>query len=87
MFIVSREVVKKHRDLEAYRAFQVTLEVRGADKPASDVVVVTDFGTLRFTLNKLVTADVASSGIIIFLLLANTKLDAVTLTTSQMSIS
>ena len=45
----------------------------GADKPASDVVVVTDIGTLRFTLYKFVTADVASSGIVILLLLANTK--------------
>ena len=72
MCIVSTEVVKTHRDLEAYRAFQVTLAVGGDDKPASDVVVVTDFGTLRFILYKLMTADVASSGIIIFLLLANT---------------
>ena len=45
----------------------------GADKQARDVVVVTDFGTLRFTLYKLATADVAPSGIIIFLLLASTK--------------
>ena len=73
MRIVATEVVKEHWTLNAYRALQVTLAVGGADKPARDVIVVTDFGTLRFTLYKLVTADVASSGIIIFLLLANTK--------------
>ena len=73
MRIVSTKVVEEHWDFEADRALQVTLAVSGADKPARDVVVVTDFGTLCFTLYKLVTADVAPSGIIIFLLLAGTK--------------
>ena len=73
MRVVATEVVKKHWDLEAYRALQVTLAVSGADKPARDVVVVTDLGTLRFTLYELVTADVAPSGIIIFLLLSGTE--------------
>ena len=49
----------------------VTLAVRGSDKPARDVVVVTDFGTFHLTLYKFVTADVALSGIIIFLLLTD----------------
>ena len=71
--IVATEVVKEHWNLKAYRPLQVTLAVGGADKPARDVIVVTDIGTLRFTLYELVTADVASNGIIIFLLLANTK--------------
>ena len=65
--------MEKHWDLEADWALQVTLAVGGIDKPARDVVVVTDFGTFRFTLYKLVTADVAPSGIIIFLLLAVTE--------------
>ena len=68
--IVVTEVVKEHWDFEAYRTLQVTLAVSSADKAACDVAVVTDFETLRLTLNKLVTADVAPSGIIIFLLLA-----------------
>ena len=37
------------------------------------MVVVSDFMTFRFTLYKLVTADVAPSGIIIFFLLASTQ--------------
>ena len=45
----------------------------GDDKPARDVIVVTNFGTLSFTLYKLGTADVAPCGIFIFLLLAGTK--------------
>ena len=45
----------------------------GADNLTSDVVVITDFGALRMTYYKLVTADVAPSGIIIFLLLTGTK--------------
>ena len=73
MRIVATEVLKEHQNLKAYRALQVTLAVGGADKPARDVIVVTNLGTLRFTLYELVTDDVASSGIIIFLLLANTK--------------
>ena len=73
MRIVATKVVEKHWYLKAYRALQVTLAVGGADKPASNVVMVTDFGTLRFILYKLVTADVAPSGIIIFFLLADTK--------------
>ena len=45
----------------------------GADKSASNVVVVTNFGALCFILYKLVTEDVALSAIIICCLLANTK--------------
>ena len=73
MRIVSTEVVDKHWYRKADWALQVTLAVGGIDKSARDVVVVTDFGTFRFTLYKLVTADVAPSGIIIFLLLAGTE--------------
>ena len=73
MRILSTEVVKEHWNHETDRAFQVTLAVSGADKPALDVFVVTDVKTLRFTLYKLATADVAPIGIIIFLLLASTK--------------
>ena len=68
--IVATEVVEEHWDFEAYRTLQVTLAVSSSDKPACNVVVVTDFGTLCLTLNELVTADVAPCGIIIFLLLA-----------------
>ena len=71
--IVTTEVVEEHRDFEADRALQVALAVGNADKPARDVVVVTNFGTLRVTLYELVTADVATSGIIIFILLAGTE--------------
>ena len=71
--IVATEVVEEHWDFEAYRTLQVTLAVSSADKPACNVVVVTDFGTLRLTLNELVTADVAPCGIIIFLLLAGAE--------------
>ena len=70
MRIVFTEVVEEHQNFEADRALQVTLSVGGADKPFRDVVVITDFGTLLFALYKLVSADVASRGIIIFLLLA-----------------
>ena len=73
MSIVATDVVEEYWDLETDRALQVTLAVRCADKPARDLVVVTDFGTLRFTIYKLVTADVAPSCIIIFLELAGTK--------------
>ena len=73
MSIVATEVVEKHWDLETDWALQVTLAVGSADKPARDVVVVTDLGTLRFTFYKLVTAYVAPRGIIIFLLLAVTE--------------
>ena len=72
MRIVSTKVVEEHWDYDDDRALQVTLSVGGADKPARDVVMVTDFWTFRFTLYKLVTADVAPSGIIIFLLLTGT---------------
>ena len=37
------------------------------------MIVVSDFKTLRFILFELVTADVAPSGLIIFLLLASTQ--------------
>ena len=70
--IVGTKVVEKHWDFETDRALQVALAVGGADKPACDVVVVTDFGDLSFALYKLVTADVAPSSIII-LLLADTE--------------
>ena len=73
MRIVATKVVEKHRDFETDRALQVTLALGGADKLASDVVVVTDLGTLRFTFYKLVTADVAPSCSIIFLLLEGMK--------------
>ena len=49
------------------------MAVSSADKSTSNVIVVTDFGTFRFTLYKLVTANVAPSCIIIFFLLAGTK--------------
>ena len=70
MRVVATKVVKKHWDFEAYWALKVTLAVSGFDKPAPDVVVVTDFGTFRLTLYKFVTADLALSGIIILLMLA-----------------
>ena len=73
MRIVATKVVEKHWDLEADRALQITLTVCGADKRARDVVVVTDFGTLRFPFYELVTADVAPRFIIIFLMLTGTK--------------
>ena len=73
MFIVATEVVEKYWDLEDDRALQVTLAVGSANKPARDMVVVSDFWTLRFSLFELVTADVAPSNIIIFLLLAGTQ--------------
>ena len=73
MRIVATEVLKKHWDLEADRALQVTLAVGSADKPASHLVVVTDFGTFCFSLYELVTANVEPSGIMIFLLLAGTE--------------
>ena len=40
-------------DLEADRALQVTLAMGGADKAAGYVVVVSNFGTPRLTLYKL----------------------------------
>ena len=67
MRIVATEVVEKYWDLKADWALQVTLTVRGADKPARNVIVVMDFWTLRLILYELVTADVEQSGIIIFL--------------------
>ena len=73
MRIVATEVVEEHWNLETDRALQVTLAVCGADEPARDMVVVSDFRTLCFTFYKLVTADVAQSGIIVFLLLAGTQ--------------
>ena len=73
MRIVATKVVEEYWDLETDRALQVTLALSGADNPARYVVVVTFFRTLCFTLYKLVTADVAPSCIIIFLLLANTE--------------
>ena len=73
MRIVSSKVVEEHWDFKADRALQVTLTVGVADQPPRDVVVITDFGTLRLAFYELVTADVAPSGIIIFLLLAGTK--------------
>ena len=47
--------------------------VCGADQPTRDMVVVSDLRTLRFTFYELVTEDVAPSGIIVFLLLADTQ--------------
>ena len=47
--MIATEVVKEHWTFEADRALQVTLAVRGADKPARDVVVVMNFFTFRFT--------------------------------------
>ena len=73
MRIVATEVVEEHWNLEDDRALQVTLALCGADEPARDMVVVSDFKTLRFTFYELVTADVAPSGIIVFLLLAGTE--------------
>ena len=71
--IVANEVVEEHRDLKPDQALQITLAVGGADKPASYVIVVTDFGTLCFAINELLTADVAQHGIIILLLLVSTQ--------------
>ena len=51
----------------------MTLAVLSADIPSRDVIVITDFWTLCFTLYKLVPADLAQSDIIIFLLLAGTQ--------------
>ena len=65
--------MEEHRNFEADRALQVTLTVGGADKPPRDMVVIKDFGTFRLAFYELVTADVASRGIIIFLLLAGTE--------------
>ena len=73
MRFVATKIVEKYWDLETDWVLQVTLAVGCADKPACDVVMATDFGTLRFTFNKLVTADVALSCIIIFIFLAGTK--------------
>ena len=73
MRIVATKFVEEYWNFETDRALQVTLAVSCADKPARDVIVVTEFGAFRFTLFKLVTADVAPSCIIIFLLLADTK--------------
>ena len=70
--IVYTEVVEEHWDFEADRALQVTLTVGGANKTPRNVVVATDFGTLRLAFYELVTADVAPRCIIIFLLLAST---------------
>ena len=72
MRIVATKVVEEYWDFEAYLALQVTLALGGDDKPAHDVVVVTDFWTLCLAVYKLVTANVAPSGIIIILLLAST---------------
>ena len=71
--IVATEVVKEHQDFKANRALQVALAVGFANKPPRNVVVVTDFGVLRFILYKLMTAYVAPSCIIIFLLLVGTQ--------------
>ena len=71
--IVATEVVEKHWDLEADRALQITLAVGSTNKPARYMVVMSNFRTLRFPLYELVTADVAPSCIIIFLLLAGTQ--------------
>ena len=71
--IVATEVVTEHWDFKAYWKLQIKLAVSSVDKPACDVVEITDLGTLRLTLNKLVTADVAPSDIIILLLLARAK--------------
>ena len=73
MCIVATEVVEEHRDFEAYWTLQVTLAVGSADKPARNVVVVSDFGALSLTFYKLVSANVSPRGIIIFLLLASTQ--------------
>ena len=73
MRIVATKFVEEYWDLETDRALQTTLAVSCANKPARDVVVVTDLGTFCFTLYKLVTADVALSYIFIFILLASTK--------------
>ena len=71
--ILAREVVEKHWDLKADRALQVTLAVGDADKPACDVVVVSDFGALCLTFYKLVSVNVAPRGITILLVLAGTQ--------------
>ena len=65
--------MEEYWDFETDRALQVTLPVSCPDKPTRDVVVVTGFGTLRFIIYKLLTADVAPRCIIIFFLLAGTK--------------
>ena len=65
--------MEEHWDLEADRALQVSLAMGGANKPARYVVVFSDFGTPRFTLYELVSADVAPRVIIILLLLAGSQ--------------
>ena len=72
MRIVDTKVVEEYWDFKTDWALQITLTVSCADKPTCDVVVVTNYVTLCFTLYNLVTADVAPSCIIIFLLLAGT---------------
>ena len=71
--IVATKVVEEHWGLKVDQALQVTLAVGGADKPAPDVVVVSDFGALSLTFYKLVSADVALRGIIILLFLVSTQ--------------
>ena len=73
MRIVATEIVEDHWDFTAHRALQVTLPMGGAYKRPHDVVVITDFGTLRLALYELVMAEVPPSGIIIFVLLAGTE--------------
>ena len=68
-----RRLWNKHRNFKAHKALQVTLTVSSANKPARDIVVVSNLRTLRFTLYELVTANVTLSGIIVFLLLAGTQ--------------
>ena len=71
--IVATKVVEDHWNFNTDQALQVTSVVGGADKPACNVVMVTEFGATSITFFKLVSADVSPRGIIIFLLLASTK--------------
>ena len=70
--IVPTKVVNKHRYFEAHKALNVTLAVGSSNKPACDMVVISDFMNHRFTLIERVTANVAPSNIIIFFLLEST---------------
>ena len=67
------KVVDIHCNHRADRAFQITLAVGAADKPARNVVVVSEFGPLSLNFYKLVSANVEPRNIIIFLLLASTQ--------------
>ena len=73
MRIVATKVGEEYWNFETDQMRQVTQTVSCAVKPACDVVMVTDFGPLRFTLYEPVMEDVALSCTILFILRAGTK--------------